>query len=264
MTKKSDRYKVLEVNPTKRLPVCFLIDKSFSMRAVTGGKRTGRKYVKDGQEWEEVEDAGPMRIDILLNGVRQYVRDIQSNNKAYSSVELSIISFGDNVEIVRQFSQVDSSENISIVAGDDNTFLGKAVRSACQLLAMRKEDYKSRSVGYFQPQLVIFTDGCATDTNVCQEVAKEVQTLMQNTDLFCLPFLIGTDEGKSVLSLFGPKHEVFSLHDVNLTDLFQYLSASTISLSTSQAGSSNEIYEKILKDIRNKKKDWRDISAPRG
>lgn len=264
MPPKMDRYRILEVNPTKRLPVCFLIDTSFSMRTVKGGKAVGATIVKDGRTYQPVEGHGPMRIETLMNGVNQYISEIENNTKAYSSVELAIVSFGDNARVVRDFAPVNSKEVLSIEANDNNTYLGSAVKNACQLLARRKQEYKNSSVGYFQPQLVIFTDGCATDTNVCSEVAQEVQRLMSKSDLFCLPFLIGTEEGRQVLSLFGPSNDVFTLDEVNILEVLRYLSQSAISLSSSQTGTSSDIYNRILKDIRNKKKDWREVGAARG
>ncbi len=255
MAKKIDRYKVLQADATSRLPVIFLVDRSFSMRRSSGGTPTGETMEKDGKIWK-IMTGGTMIIETLMEGLKRYAADIRGNTRASACVELCIVSFGDKTEIIQDFQPIEADPP-DIDPNDANTNLGTAVKVALQLLARRKAEYKDYAIDYFQPQLVIFTDGMATDADECAVMAKEVQNLMNSNKLLCLPFLIGTEEGRQILSMFGPANEVFTLDEVRLLDLFKVLSASAVNVSNSQAGDSGDAVKKMLEAIRAKAKDWK-------
>jgi uncharacterized protein YegL len=253
----TDRYQVLQSDATTRLPVIFLIDQSFSMRMTFGGTPTGETVEKDGKTWHYAE-GGKMLITTLLEGIKKYAEEIRGDTRASVCVELCVLSFGDNTHIIQDFQPI-STETIDIDPNDANTNLGRAVKVAIQLLQRRKSEYTGYGIDCYQPQLVIFTDGMATDIGECKSIAAEVQTLMKAGKLVCVPFLIGTEEGAQVLSMFGPENEVFALDTQALLEVLKFLSGSAIAVSKSQAGDSGEETKKMLEALRKKAKDWKTI-----
>ena len=158
------------------------------MRVVSGGTPTGETIVKDGRTFSIVNGGTNQLIETLLAGVGSFARDILADSRALASVEMAIISFGDSVRIERDFMAVDSSlSSFSIEAIDDGTRLGQAVRTALELLDRRKGEYKEFGIKPFQPQIVILTDGCATDPDVCKRAGIEVQQRMKDQKLRRMP-----------------------------------------------------------------------------
>ncbi len=247
------RYLVLEEEPAARLPVCLLIDKSWSMNVVTGGIPTGEKVIRDNKEYVIVDGGTDRRMDALLSAVGVFCSDIRRDTRAKASVELAIVSFGDNVVVERDFMPIDESlENFAIEANGNNTPLGLAVDRGLQLLDRRKEDYNEYGIAYYQPQLVILTDGEATDSDKCTQVAKDVQSRMSNGKLLSLPFLVGSSDETQQLRKFGPKNEVFQVAEASLASLFKYLSQSAIQGSRSNAGGTeSHTIQQMLDGLRN-------------
>ena len=256
MVNSAQRYAVLEDEPACRLPICFLVDRSFSMNVVKGGERTGETVRKDGKTYEKVRNGQNPRIKSLNDAITGYIADIQSDARAKASVEMSVVGFGEKTSLVRDFLPIDDSlKNIDIDANENKTNLGSALKTGLELLDRRKKDYNDYGIHYFQPQLVILTDGEATDINECNLVAKEIQDRMNSNKLVCLPFLIGTDEGKAILSKFGPGGEVFRVESVNLLALFRYLSQ-----SHKQASHSSGMERTVAETVAELKRGIKSIS----
>ncbi len=84
---------------------------------------------------------------------------------------MSIITFGRVVTKVLDFANVerqvpDFQKNMPIVVNSpmDGTPMGEAVEMAIKILNERKSEYKTAGVEYYQPWLVLMTDGQPTDS----------------------------------------------------------------------------------------------------
>ena len=91
---------------------------------------------------------------------------------------------GDRAKLYEGFSSVEekSVPNFSSLIGG-NTNVSPAIRMALDLLAKQKEFYKNNKISYFQPWLVLFTDGLPTDDvsaikrELIEELGAEVQVI---------------------------------------------------------------------------------------
>lgn len=249
----TDRYTILEDEPSPRIPICILVDKSDSMNAVTGGTPTGKTQESDGQTWSIVEGGTDKRIKTLLAGVSEYTSDILSDHRTKMSAEIAIVSFGSDVEICRDFEPADDSlKNFSIVAKDDDTQLGHAVSAALELIDRRKSDYQEYSITYYQPQIFIMTDGLASDLEQCEIASKEVQNRIREKKLVSFPFMIGDDvAGVDTLKTFAFEDNVFKVDAVNIVQLLKFLSMSTIRTSQTTAGvDEDESYRQMYEELK--------------
>ena len=164
-----DRLGVFRTNPGPRLPVTILVDSSFSMNGVTGGEPTGgEQFFKDGKMWTPVK-GGETRMKRALSAIKSFAEEIQADRRAFSAVEMSVVSFDTNVKIEQDFEPVsDRTKNLPIHVGKgDETNLGRGVKTALALLNRRKKEYSDQEIQYYQPQLIILTDGAATDPDIC-------------------------------------------------------------------------------------------------
>lgn len=168
-------------NKAKRVPICFCIDTSDSMGVIVDGfenvRSTGEKVFTDQREYEIVE-GGISLMDKIHEGLKNFYDAILDDDMACDSCESAIVTFNDRAKLYEGFSSVEekSVPNFSSLIGG-NTNVSPAIRMALDLLAKQKEFYKNNKISYFQPWLVLFTDGLPTD-----DVSAIKRELMQMQD----------------------------------------------------------------------------------
>lgn len=168
-------------NKAKRVPICFCIDTSDSMGVIVDGfenvRSTGEKVFTDQREYEIVE-GGISLMDKIHEGLKNFYDAILDDDMACDSCESAIVTFNDRAKLYEGFSSVEekSVPNFSSLIGG-NTNVSPAIRMALDLLAKQKEFYKNNKISYFQPWLVLFTDGLPTD-----DVTAIKRELMQMQD----------------------------------------------------------------------------------
>ena len=170
-------------------------------------------------------------IDQLNTGLQQFLQDVQEDELAAYSVELSVITAGGSVNEALPFTTAESIGNFAPLRASGNTPLGEAVCLALQRLEERKAQYKRNGVAYYQPWLVIMSDGSPTDS--WQAAAAQAQALAANKKLVCLP--LGVDGADmSVLGAFSNRPGM-QLDGLKFREFFQWLSASMSRVSASNS-----------------------------
>ncbi len=234
-------------NPTPRVPVCLCLDTSGSMGRVVRGETqdTGRKIFKDGKEWNIVT-GGVSAIDDLNEGINQFFEAIKTDEVAVYSAEICIITFGgDKAQVVSDFTTVDKqTENIELYAEGD-TYMGEAVNLALDRLEKRKQEYKDKGVDYFQPWLVIMTDGTPNGSASELETAiSRTQKLVNERKLSVFPLGVGPEADMSVLGKFSPRRSALKIRETKYKEFFEWLSQSVVTTSMSMPGESQTLDEK--------------------
>lgn len=186
-------------NPTTRLPVCLCLDTSGSMNRTQGGVRTGRTTFIDNQMWS-VAEGGTSAIDELNKGVEYFFDAIKSDEIARYSVELSIISFNSKVEVISDFSSIDR-QKLTLLEAEGTTSMGEGVGLALELLEKRKREFSDKGVDYYQPWLVLMSDGEPTDE--ISFVVRQVKNLSEQKKLTVFSVAIGDDANIGVLKQFS-------------------------------------------------------------
>ena len=112
--------------------------------------------------------------------------------------------------------------------------MGEAVEMALDLLDKRKNEYKNNGVDYYQPWLVLMSDGGPTDS-ITNAVSKTIN-LENNKKLTVFPIAIGSGSHSATLSSFSPKRGALQLQGLNFKDFFEWLSQSVSRTSQSMPG----------------------------
>ena len=99
----------------------------------------------------------------VANWRRPIFHEILNDEIAKYSAEVAIVTFGGKVEMPLDFASV-SSQEIPVLKAKGLTPMGEAVEKAVQLLDLRKDEYRHAGVDYFQPWLILMTDGTPTDS----------------------------------------------------------------------------------------------------
>lgn len=176
-------------------------------------------------------------IDQLNAGVHEFVSSVQNDDLAKYSVELAVITAGSNVEVVLPFTVADKVDYQSHFIASGLTPLGSAVDQALRMLEERKEEYKQTGTPYYQPWLVMISDGSPTDN--WKYVAQKAKKLSEERKLVSL--MVGVNNADmDVLGEFSNR-PALKLQGLNFSDFFQWLSASMsrVSASSSTAATTN-------------------------
>ncbi len=210
-------------NPTARVPVCLCLDISGSMQ----GKP----------------------IDELNKGVRLFYDTIKDDEVAAYSAEISIVTFGGTkAEYMADFASLQLQPNPPVLFASGLTPMGEAVNMGLDLLERRKEEYKDAGVDYFQPWLVLMTDGIPNGKpeELTRAINRTVE-LVNSKKLTVFPIGIGKEADMNILSQFSPKRSPLRLQGLKFKEFFQWLSKSVSKTSQSIPGESIKL---DLEDIK--------------
>jgi uncharacterized protein YegL len=197
----------LVTNPTPRVPVCLCLDTSGSM-------------------------AGPP-ISELDEGVRAFIAAVLGDDTAKDSAEIAVVTFGGDAEVKADFGPVETLEPPSFAAGGC-TPMGDAVDKAVTLLEERKRAYAEAGVDYFQPWLVLMTDGAPTDS--IERAATRVADLVERRRLSVFAIGIGETADLVTLARFTPKRPPLRLKGLAFPKFFEWLSKSVSQVAQSVPG----------------------------
>ena len=117
--------------------------------------------------------------------------------------------------------------------------MGEAVNLALDLLEHRKEEYKEKGVDYYQPWLVLMTDGEPNGDKVeLSRAINRTSNLVNEKKLTVFPIGIGTEADINVLSQFSPNRQPLKLQGLKFREFFAWLSKSVSNTSQSFGGKS--------------------------
>ena len=201
-------------NPTARVPVCLCLDVSGSM---------------DGSPIQE-----------LNQGVKLFYDALRNDEVACYSAEISIVTFGGSkAECLADFASLQVEPNPPVLRASGLTPMGEAVNIALDLLAERKKEYQDVGVDYYQPWLVLMTDGSPNGSVSEQSRAiTRVNELVNDRKLTVFPIGIGNSADMNTLAKFSPKRKPLKLQGLKFQEFFEWLSKSVSTTSQSIPGES--------------------------
>lgn len=233
----------LESNPMLRVPICLCLDVSGSMGRVVDGQTrdTGKREFSDGKWWRLVE-GGITALQELKGGVNLFYDNLLEDEVARYAAEICVVTFGDKAELVIDFANLDRQESerkarIDGLTAQGETPMGEAVNMALDCLEARKVEYKEAGVDYYQPWLVLMTDGSSNGdaTEFNRAIARTIE-LANQRKLTIFPIGIGDKADMECLAKFSPKRPPLRLKGMNFKGFFEWLSASVSRTSQSMPG----------------------------
>lgn len=177
-------------------------------------------------------------IQELNEGVTQLIEEIKSDDFAKSSVELGIITFGGVVQEVLNFQSVDQLEAGQIrLFANGNTPMGGAIDLGIQRIEERKNQYKQHGVSYYQPWVILMSDGAPTDGLVFEQAASRLKQLGENKKVSVFAVGIGPNADLNQLAKCCPANRPPKrLQGLRFREFFQWLSQSLSRVSQSTPG----------------------------
>ena len=198
-------------NPTPRVPVSLCIDTSASM---TGDK-----------------------IRELILGVNAFYDAVEGDDDARDAAEISIVEFNTGTSLIQDFASVDRLQRIGTLSPTGLTAMGEGVNLALDTLEDRKAKYSGSGVLYYQPWLVLMTDGQPNgDPNELERAVQRVTAMVAAKKLTVFPIGIGADADMAALARFSPNRRPLRLKGLNFKEFFEWLSRSVSRVSRSTPG----------------------------
>ncbi|MGX3012147.1 vWA domain-containing protein [Helicobacter sp. 23-1044] len=199
-------------NPTARIPICLCLDTSSSMAGAP--------------------------INELNEGVKMFYNAIANDEMAVHSAEICVVTFGYNgFECLVDFSSLNVQKNSPTLIANGLTPLGEAVNLGLDLLDKRKDEYKNRGVDYYQPWMVLMTDGAPNGDE--DELRRAISCCVEQVNerrLTIFPIGIGPYADMNVLAQFSPKRPPLRLKGLSFNKFFEWLSKSISAVSASMPG----------------------------
>lgn len=231
-------------NPDTHVPVCLCLDTSGSMMTTIGGTLTGRKKIIDGREYDVVT-GGTTRLETLQKGIKLFYDAVYEDESARYAAEISVVTFDDTAHVLTDFSRVeynDVREPIPQLTTRDKTDLGAGVNCALDRLERRKEEYKEKGVDYYQPWLIIMTDGENNGPLPELERARQrINKMVRENKLSVYPFIIGTNEGMGTLASLSPRQKPMRIKETQMKGLFKWLGKSISQVSSGSLGTFKQV-----------------------
>lgn len=206
-------------NPSTRLPICLCLDASPSMSG--------------NPSWGAAPGTVGVPIDELNEGVKTFYAALREDPVAHRSAEIAIVAYSSERVVVRNFSTIGDENPPVITLHGEGTHIGRAVEQCLDMLEARKREYSAAGVEYYQPWLVLMTDGRPTDLSHTQ-AGPRAAGLVGDRKLTVFPIGVGSGADLSTLALFSPRTQPVKLKEMRFAEFFEWLSSSVSCVSRSQ------------------------------
>ena len=198
-------------NPTPRVAVSLCIDTSGSM------------------EGEKIRE--------LIEGLNLFYDAIEQDEDAHDAAEVSIVEFNSGANLIQDFANIENLRRVSAINATGATYMGEGVNLALDTLERRKKTYSDNGVLYYQPWLVLMTDGQPNgNAGELQTAISRVTELVTNKKLTVFPIGIGADADMTTLAKFSPSRPPLRLKGLAFKEFFEWLSKSVSRVSQSTPG----------------------------
>ncbi len=203
----------LAENPTPRCACILLLDVSSSMM---------------GQPIAELNE-----------GIRLFYEEIKNDETARYAVEIGIVTFSTGARVLTSIRSTEGPVPPTLHA-DGVTNLGEGLELALDILQERKDLYKRMGISYYQPWMVLMTDGQPTDE--WRSAARRAHELAGQRKLSFFGIAIGDSADMDTLKeICPPNRPPVRMKGICFDKFFVWLSRSMSCISRSTTGSSVEL-----------------------
>lgn len=206
-TLKLDEVVEFAENPEPRCPCVLLLDTSGSMQGVA--------------------------IDALNEGLQTFKEELTKNSLASRRVEVAIVTFDSNVNVVQDFVTADQFHP-PILTAQGLTTMGAGIHKALDLIQERKAQYRTNGIAYYRPWVFMITDGEPQGEfeDVVEQAARRLQS--DEASKRVAFFTVGVENANMTrLSQIGVRTPL-KLKGLNFVEMFVWLSASMSAVSHSK------------------------------
>jgi uncharacterized protein YegL len=198
----------LQTSATQRTPCVLVLDTSGSMGA-------------EG------------RINQLNSALQQFETTIRGDETLRQQVILSVIGFGTDVSVLRDWTQADEFTAPQLVAGGQ-TAMGEAMATAHAAVEDLRGKLKAQGIPYTRPWIFLMSDGGPTDN--WQSAAAESRQRCEAKRAVVWPFGVTGADPQALHAFARSDMDVYSLENAKFDEIFRWLASSLGALASSRPG----------------------------
>jgi uncharacterized protein YegL len=151
------------------------------------------------------------------------------------AADIAIVTFSDVARIDADFGSAERGAPPIYIHSGGGTSIGGGVELALDILERRKTQYRETGVDYYQPWLVLMTDGAPTD-QTHHAAGSKVSDMVRQKKLSIFPIGVGSQADMQTLGLFSPTRPPLRLQGLRFAEFFEWLSRSVAATSRSTPG----------------------------
>ncbi|PSB40335.1 hypothetical protein C7B67_28495 [filamentous cyanobacterium Phorm 6] len=171
-------------------------------------------------------------IKALNDGLRIFRDDLNKDGLTKKRVEVAIVTFESEVEVVQDFVTADKFQPPTLEVGG-LTYMGKGINKALDILQARKASYKANAISYYRPWIFMITDGSPSDNEVVDRAAQRIRDEEARKKVAF--FAVGVEEAANMTRLSQiVVRPPMKLTGLNFEEMFLWLSGSMSGVSNSQ------------------------------
>jgi uncharacterized protein YegL len=182
-------------------------------------------------------------IKQLNEGLKEFQKEILNDETATSRLEISIVTFGSEINEVQSFSLLEHF-NMPQLLINGSTRLVDGVREGIRLVESRKKWYKDTGQTYYRPYVVLMTDGNPDGGQDVNGLSAEIRLGVDNKKFNFWAFGVEGADMKMLENISHPQFKPMKLKGLDFIKFFQWLSASMSSIASSRPGESVDISPK--------------------
>ena len=204
----------------KRLPICFCLDVSGSMISPM--------------------ENGQMRIEELNKTFQNFIETMKTDDVVAQSADIAVVTFGGKVEIASAFAPLEKKAFSRINVNPRSfTPMGEGISTSLKLLNARKAAYKKKGLKYFQPWLVVLTDGEPEGPDAqahFEDALREVNQMEKDGKIVVYNIALGNDVNFDNIARLSTKYNepIYANNTGDLKKFFQFLGSTLGSVTSGQ------------------------------
>jgi uncharacterized protein YegL len=200
-----------------RFPVILVLDSSGSM----AGSRINE--INSGLSYLRLALQGYSNGQTLVNEV------VETSNLPLSKLDLAVIQFDSNVNIIQPFSKIENFHPPTLVA-QGTTSMGKAIMKAIELTKTQKQLYQSLDIDWYRPWIFLVTDGEPTDMQqgdgLWNQVTNSIQNGEDNRDFMFFSVGVGQTNFQFLKSISPQNRPPLKMKEGSMDHMFKWLGQS--------------------------------------
>jgi uncharacterized protein YegL len=199
---------------------------------VSGVQRTPCVLVLDTSSSMSSHD----RIGKLNVGLKAFERAVKSDETLCQQVVLMVIGFGENVDLLSDWTQADEFVAPTLKA-EGMTPMGEAMRVAHAAIQELRDKLKQHGIPYTRPWIFLMSDGGPNDDG-WEQSAAESRRACEEKRTVVWPLAVPPGANAAALKAFARSDmQVFSVgEDANFEAVFEWLKTSLGALANSSPG----------------------------
>jgi uncharacterized protein YegL len=179
------------------------------------------------------------KLDQLVEGLQLFRDEVEGHELARKRVDVAVMTFGEEVRLVQDFTPVSEMEVPQLEAGG-RTPMGAAILAAIDLVERRKQQYRSEAVDYYRPWIFLITDGEPTDMRPGDATWTSVVNAVHEGERLqhFLFFSVGVDQADltKLAQISPPDRKPLRLRPGHFQEMFAWVANSQQQISMSRVG----------------------------